>query len=176
MRIFLERPTLRREAEFLRAVRRSRSLHHGFVAAPATPAAYRNYLALLRRRDQEAFLVTLADSYALAGVVTIDDIARGSFQSANLGYYSFVPHAGKGYMREGVELALEHCFTELKLHRVEANVQPTNERSLALLASMGFRKEGVAIGFAKVAGRWRDHERWAMLVGEWRGRRGRASP
>ena len=173
MQVYLERPSLRREAEFIRAVRRSRSLHRGFVTAPTAPAAYRNYLAVLRRRDQEAFFVILAESQALAGVVTIDDIARGSFQSANLGYYSLVPHAGKGYMRQGVELALEHCFRELRLHRLEANVQPANERSIALVASIGFRKEGLAIGFAKVAGRWRDHERWAMLASEWRARRRR---
>jgi [ribosomal protein S5]-alanine N-acetyltransferase len=168
MRVRLEHPTPRREAEFLRCVRRSRDLHRGFVTPPSTPAAYREYLRILRRRDQEAFLVVLVDSGELAGVVTIDDIARGSFQYACIGYYSFAPHSGHGLMREGVQLAIRHCFRELKLHRLEANVQPVNRRSITLVASLGFRKEGLALRFVKVAGRWRDHERWALLAEEWR--------
>ena len=168
MRVFLERPTRRREAEFLRCVRRSRLLHAGFLSPPATPAAYRAYVSVLRRKDQEAFLVVLVESGDLAGVVTIDDIARGSFQCACIGYYSFAPHAGRGFMREGVQLAIRRCFRELRLHRLEANIQPANRRSIALVASLGFRREGLAQRFAKVAGRWRDHERWALLADDWR--------
>jgi ribosomal-protein-alanine N-acetyltransferase len=176
MRVVLEHPTLRREAEFLRCVRRSRRLHGGFASPPATPAAYRDYLAILRRKDQEAFFVVLLDSDELVGVVTIDDIARGSFQYACIGYYSFAPHAGRGFMREGVQLAIRRCFRELGLHRLEANIQPANRRSIELVASLGFRKEGLALRFAKVAGRWRDHERWALLADEWRARRLRHGP
>jgi ribosomal-protein-alanine N-acetyltransferase len=168
MRVYLERPSLRREADFLAAVRRSRQLHEGFVSPPSNPDAYRRYLRLLRQPDQGAFFVTLAGSDELAGVVTIDDIARRSFQFANLGYYSFTPYAGQGLMFEGGQLAIRHCFRELKLHRLEANIQSTNQRSIGLVERLGFRREGLAVRFAKVAGRWRDHERWALLVDEWR--------
>ena len=151
----------------MRSVRVSRTLHRGFVRPPATPERYRRFLALLRRKDQAAFLVTMCGSRALAGVVTIDDIARGSYQSANLGYYAFIPYAGQGYMREGLILAITHSFRALKLHRLEANIEPVNRRSIELVASVGFRKEGVALRFAKLGGRWRDLERWAMLADEW---------
>jgi len=170
MLVHLEQPSPRREAEFLSAVRLSRALHRGFVAPPSTAAAYRDYLRVLEREDQEAFLVVRIDTDELAGVVTIDDIVRGSYQYANLGYYAFAPHAGRGYMREALRLAIRYCFRELKLHRLEASIQPENRRSLALVKGLGFRKEGVTRRYLKLGGRWRDHERWALLAEEWRPR------
>jgi ribosomal-protein-alanine N-acetyltransferase len=53
------------------------------------------------------------------------------------------------------------------LHRLEANIQPSNERSIALVRGLGFRKEGLSRRYLKIGGRWRDHERWALLVDEW---------
>jgi ribosomal-protein-alanine N-acetyltransferase len=168
MRVRLETPSLRREAEFLCSVRGSRGLHRGYVSPPATPAAYRNYLKVLRRKNQQAFFVVLIESGALVGVVSIDDIVGGSFQYASLGYYVFSPYDGQGLMREGMVLAIRHCFREIRLHRLEVAIQPANRRSIKLVAGLGFRHEGLALRFVKVFGRWRDHERWALLADEWR--------
>ena len=91
-------------------------------------------------------------------------------RSAYLGYYAFVPHAGRGYMSEGLALALRWAFRELHLHRVEANIQPANEASRALVRRLGFRREGFSRQYLKIGGRWRDHERWALLAEDWHGR------
>ena len=99
------------------------------------------------------------------------EIVRGDFQGAYIGYYLFVPHTGKGYMLEGLRLVLERAFRELALHRVEANIQPGNVRSLRLVKRLGFRREGFSPRYLKIGGRWRDHERWALLVEEWRNTR-----
>jgi ribosomal-protein-alanine N-acetyltransferase len=101
-------------------------------------------------------------------VFTLSEIVRGVFQSAYLGYYAVVPFAGQGYMREGMRLCLRHAFSRLRLHRVEANVQPANAASLALVRGAGFRHEGYSPRYLRLGGRWRDHERWAMLAEEWR--------
>jgi [ribosomal protein S5]-alanine N-acetyltransferase len=72
-------------------------------------------------------------------------------------------------MTEAVELILRHAFKSLELHRVEANVQPENKPSIAVLERNGFIKEGFSEKYLKIGGEWRDHERWAITVENWRG-------
>jgi ribosomal-protein-alanine N-acetyltransferase len=69
-------------------------------------------------------------------------------------------------MLEGLGLVLRHAFGTLGLHRVEANVQPDNARSIALVEGLGFRREGYSPRYLKIGNRWRDHVRFAMLADE----------
>jgi len=124
---------------FLAAVRRSRRLHRPWVSPPA-------------------------DDEALVGVANLSQIVYGPFRNAALGYYAFSPLDGQGLMKDGLSLCLRHAFGELKLHRVQAAVQPGNERSLALLRSLGFTEEGYARRYLKIGGRWRDHVVFAILA------------
>lgn len=165
-RVRLERPSARRERDYLQAALHSRALHRGYVVPASTPREYRAYLKRARRSNQESFFVVDAGSGDLAGVVNINDIVRHTELSGRLGYYAFVPHAGMGLMREGLCLVIERAFRELGLHRLEANVQPGNRRSIALVKGLEFRREGTARGFLKIGNRWRDHERWALLKGD----------
>jgi ribosomal-protein-alanine N-acetyltransferase len=162
-RVHLERPSARREREFLAAALRSRALHRGFVLPPATPAEYRTFLRRSRTSVQESFFVIENASAALAGVININDIVRRAEQAGRLGYYAFAPWAATGRMRAGLELVIRSAFGELKLHRLEANIQPTNLRSIALVQGLQFVREGTARGFLKIGNRWCDHERWALL-------------
>ena len=97
-------------------------------------------------------------------MINLNEIVRGAFQSAYLGYYIGTPYAGQGYMMEALKLVIEYAFNELRLHRLEANIQPQNAASLALVKRCGFRKEGFSPRYLKIDGDWRDHERWAILV------------
>jgi ribosomal-protein-alanine N-acetyltransferase len=169
-RVALERPSARRELDFLAAAWRSRALHRGFVVPPGTRAEYRAYLRRARRATQESFFVVTADSRELVGVINVNDIVLYAEQSARLGYYAFEPLAGRGLMREGLARVIAFAFRELGLHRLEANVQGHNRRSAALIESLGFRREGTARGYLKIGNRWRDHERWALLRDDWRAR------
>ena len=110
--------------EFIAQARASTGLHHPWYTMPTTPEAFQAYLAKYSQPTAEGWLVCLRDGGALAGVITIDSIVRGRFQSATLSYAAFAPAAGRGYMSEGLALVLRHAFCELRLHRLEANIQP----------------------------------------------------
>jgi len=169
--ITLEAPSARRKAEFLAAVRRSRRLHAPWVQPPATPSAFAGFLRRARSKTHSGFFVRLATG-ELIGVINLNEIVMGSFRGAYLGYYAFAPYNGRGYMKQGLVLALRRAFKELRLHRVEANVQPENEASIALVRGLGFRREGFSPRYLKIAGRWRDHERWAITAEEWKPKAG----
>lgn len=170
MLIRLEAPSLRRAEEFLAAVRRSRTLHRGFVTPPRTREEFVAYLARFRQPSHIAHFICLPEK-ELAGVVNISEIVRGSFQSAYLGYYAFVPHDASGAMSSGMRLVVARAFRTYRLHRLEANIQPSNQRSIALVKRLGFRLEGMSPRYLRIAGRWRDHERWALTVEDWRASR-----
>ena len=150
-------------SEFTAAARRSRALHKPWVSPPATPEAFRAYLVRMATPGNHAFVVRRRDTGEIVGFAAVTNIIMGAFRSGYLGYYGFAPHAGQGYMREGVAEVLRYAFGKLKLHRIEANVQPGNRGSRALIESLGFEKEGFSPRYLKIGGRWRDHERWALL-------------
>lgn len=163
MVVYLETPQPRHELDFLAAVARSRRLHGAWVTAPSSSAEYRLYLRERQGPRQYKFLVR-DEARELCGVINLSEIVRGSFQSCYLGYYALAPHAGKGFMSAGLRLVIERAFGELGLHRLEANIQPKNRRSIGLVERAGFRCEGLSRRYLKIAGRWRDHERWALTV------------
>jgi [ribosomal protein S5]-alanine N-acetyltransferase len=148
--------------EFLTLARASVSLHHPWYSMPMTPAEYQAYIARYSQPTTEGFLICLRDGGAIAGIVTIDTIVRGRFQSGTLSYATFAPSAGQGYMTEGLELVLRYAFGELRLHRLEASIQPGNLASLRLVGRLGFRREGYSPAMLFIDGAWRDHERWAI--------------
>jgi ribosomal-protein-alanine N-acetyltransferase len=151
-----------REA-FLAAVRRSRELHHPWTPAPDTDDAYDRYLSRAAQPNQSCLLV-VTDDDGIAGVYNLSEIVRGAFQNAYLGYYAFTPLAGTGLMRAAMPLVLAHAFDELGLHRLQANVQPENARSRALLEATGWREEGFAPRYLFIDGAWRDHVLYAVTV------------
>ena len=113
---------------------------------------------------QRAFLVCRRDGGAIVGVVSISQIVLGAFRSAYVGYYAFAPHERQGLMREGLAAVVRFAFRSMRLHRLEANIQPGNRASIALARSCGFLREGFSPRYLKISGRWRDHERWAILA------------
>jgi ribosomal-protein-alanine N-acetyltransferase len=118
--------------------------------------------------DSERFEIRSALDGSIVGHVELSRIARGNFQSAYLGYAILPPHRERGYMTEALQLALKHAFRTLRLHRAEANIEPGNEPSIALVRRAGFTREGFSRRYLKHGGRWRDHERWALLSEDWR--------
>jgi len=166
-RVHLERPTSSREREYLDACHRSRALHRGRIAAAAAPADYRDYLERTARRSQESFFVVTTAHGQLAGVVDILDIARNVTPVGRLAYFAFVPHAGSGLMREGVARVIDVAFRELDLARLDADIEPGNRRSRALVECLGFGRGSASPVQLKIGLRWREHERWTLLRAHW---------
>ncbi|MGH8017806.1 MAG: GNAT family N-acetyltransferase [Opitutaceae bacterium] len=162
-RVRIRLPQQNDETAFLAAVRASAELHASWVHPPATRDAFLLHLETVHTFTTRRFLVTSRADDTLAGVFNLTHIIRGGLQSAFLGYYAFVPHAGTGMMKEGLALVLRQAFGTMRLHRIEANIQPENEPSKRLVQSCGFTCEGFSRRYLKIAGKWRDHERWAIL-------------
>jgi [ribosomal protein S5]-alanine N-acetyltransferase len=156
--------------EFTALMAASRSLHHPWSHPPTDLDSFASLAARTTQDDYDLQLVCLRDGGAIVGYFALSQIFRGAFHNAYLGYDGSAPYARKGYMREGLELMLRHAFRVQRLHRVEANVQPGNQASRALVEGAGFRLEGFSPRYLKIGGRWRDHERWALTVEDWQGR------
>lgn len=167
-RVFLRPPAARDRDEFLAVNRESVHFHRGLATPPTTEKQFQALLEQCRREDFRGFLLCRLEDGAIMGSLAFSQIFHGNFQSAYLGYQIAEPFAGQGYMTEALQLALRFAFRDLGLHRVEANIQPGNDASIALVRRVGFTREGYSRRYLKVAGRWRDHERWALLREDWR--------
>ncbi|MFA5959275.1 MAG: GNAT family N-acetyltransferase [Tatlockia sp.] len=116
---------------FLAAMLSSNSLHHPWVEPPATPQAFDDYWKRFQQPNQKSYLVC-DELDTIFGVFNVNEIVRGAFQSAFLGFYGIKDYTGKGYMRAGLKLVQKKVFETLGLHRLEANIQPENTRSIQL--------------------------------------------
>jgi [ribosomal protein S5]-alanine N-acetyltransferase len=169
-RVYVRSPAHADRAEFIGLMRASRAFHRPWATAPTDDEAFDQYLVDSRRPDFEAILVCRRADAAILGFFNLSHITRGSLQSAYLGYAVGSKFANQGYMREGLDLVVRVAFETLRLHRIEANIQPGNQASIALARGAGFTREGFSPRYLKIGGRWRDHERWAILAEDWRER------
>lgn len=151
-------------AAFIAAARASRKLHRPWVQPPCDAEAFARHLARFDGAAHHGFVVEAEGR--LAGAIHLTNVVRGAFCSGYLGYYAFAGFEGRGLMTQGLNAVVRHAFKNLGLHRVEANIQPGNAASIALAKRCGFLLEGYSPQYLKIAGRWRDHERWARVKGQ----------
>ena len=173
-KVFLRRPARRDLEEFIALNRESARSHRGLVSPPTQLEQFNVFLKKCGRADCACFLVCRTDDGVILGSINLSQIFRGGFQNAYLGYYIGAQYSGQGHMTEAVELMLRYAFEHLRLHRLEANIQPGNVASIALVKRLGFLREGYSRRYLKICGRWRDHERWAIIAEDWQARRKRS--
>lgn len=94
-----------------------------------------------RTRQLFQWGVRRRDDGQLVGTCTLLHMDRKNRRS-ELGFALGREHWGKGLAREAVAALIDWSFHRLRLHRLEADVDPRNERSLRLLERLGFRREG----------------------------------
>jgi len=166
-RVVLTRACRADRADLVSGNQRSRDYHHPWAEPFTDEAGFDAWLTRSFTGPHVQFVARDAASGDIVGVVNVNDIVLGLYQGAYLGYYGMALHAGRGLMTEAVSRAVSIAFTDLGLHRLEANIQPDNRRSIALAQRLGFRKEGFSPRYLRIADVWRDHERWAILADEW---------
>ncbi len=153
-------------ATFCEAVERSRDLHRPWVTPPGTPEDFCSFVTKYDG-EQNISYIAVSDADEMVGCINLNEIVRGAFNSAYLGYYGFVPMTGRGLMKQAMMLVIDEAFGPLGLHRLEANIQPDNEASIGLVRSLGFRHEGFSPRYLFIDGQWRDHERYAITHEDW---------
>lgn len=166
--VFLRYVDLDDFVEMQTLFRESRKFYKGLIETPDRLEKFKSYVARNESVTNECFVICRVSDGGIVGAVNLSQIFRKAFQNAYLGYSLGVKYTGKGYMTEAVNLILRFAFKDLKLHRVEANVQPENQASIAVLMRCGFTKEGFSRKYLKIAGKWRDHERFAIIKEDWK--------
>ena len=108
---------------------------------------------------------------AFAGEINLNNVVRGAFQSATIGYWIDQARAGRAYMSEAVVVLAQYAFESLNLHRLEVCIIPRNHNSRRVVEKLELRNEGTAERFLEINGVWEDHVRYGITVEEWMNRR-----
>jgi ribosomal-protein-alanine N-acetyltransferase len=150
----------------------------GAEPAPTFATMVRRLRRDARRGRSLPFVITYDDR--LVGQLTVGNVLLGSARSASIGYWIDQAVAGRGITPTAVAMAVDHAFSAGRLHRIEIAIRPENVASLAVVAKLGLREEGVRERLLHIDGQWRDHRTFAVtveevvpdgLLGRWRSRR-----
>jgi [ribosomal protein S5]-alanine N-acetyltransferase len=170
-RVYL-RPLARSDAAaVIRLTNQSARRCPGLVRRFKGRAQFAEFWKRYERDDCFGFMICRKEDGEPVGGISLFEVIHQSRKSGVVGYLIGAAFFRQGYATEALQLVLRFAFRQLKLHRIEANIQAHNMASLALVKRAGFIHEGNMRGFLKIAGRWRDHQRWTILAEDWRGRR-----
>ncbi|MBS0191585.1 MAG: GNAT family protein [Phycisphaerales bacterium] len=170
--VHLRRPVLSDRDEWVKL--REASLEHLLRWEPrqqvkSEAERWKSFFGTSDTEERKRFLICRNEDSRLVGYVGLNGIRHGALLGCDLGYWIGQPFVRRGYMTEALLLAIGHAFGSLGLHRVEANIQPHNAASIAVVKKAGLRFEGTALRFLRIDGRWCDHQRWALTSEEWPG-------
>jgi ribosomal-protein-alanine N-acetyltransferase len=128
------------------------------------------------RRDVEAWelgtgyafaVLDREDGDAIIGRIALGNVVHGAWRNATLGYWTAATAGGRGHATAAAVLICEFAFRHAGLHRVQPAVIPRNVRSIRVVEKAGFRREGRALRYLKIAGQWEDHDIFALTAEDW---------
>lgn len=166
--VFLRPPALADLSEYTTLRNQSTRLCRGLLNPFRGKKQFVDYIRPSQNGQYFRFFICRNEDRQIVGSIGVFLIERSLFQSGCIGYMVGGPYVRRSYATEALQLLLHFTFDKLKLHRVEANIQPANKPSIALVKRAGFKLEGYSPRFLKICGKWRDHERWAILIEDWR--------
>jgi RimJ/RimL family protein N-acetyltransferase/GrpB-like predicted nucleotidyltransferase (UPF0157 family) len=165
-KIWLEKPDITKQAEFLAYTQQNESFHAPWTSAPKNVEEFSKYIEQHDGVNHCSFWILCPEGFV--GVVNLSNIIRGCFQNAFLGYYGNEKFSKSGFMTAGIRLVLKEAFDVLKLHRIEASVQPDNVASIKILKKLDFAFESYSRNYLQINGKWCDHLKWALTDDAWR--------
>jgi [ribosomal protein S5]-alanine N-acetyltransferase len=128
------------------------------------------------RRDVEAWEIGTGYAFAILdrdhrdriiGRIALGNVVHGAWRNATLGYWVAAQAGGQGHGTAAARLICAFAFEHAGLHRVQPAVIPRNVRSIRVVEKAGFRREGRALRYLNIAGRWEDHDIFAMTLEDW---------
>lgn len=151
------RPLVEADAQALLELRIA---NRAFVA-PFDPERLESFFTLAAQsevaRNPDGLRFAILDGEALAGTISLSNVAYGSFRSANVGYWVSADRNGRGLATRAVAELVELAFREIGLHRLEAGTLVDNIGSQRVLEKNGFEQIGLARKYLRINGAWRDH-------------------
>jgi ribosomal-protein-alanine N-acetyltransferase len=151
------RPLTASDAEALLALR----IANREFMRPFDPIREDDYFTLERQREIAANATghsfAILDERAIAGGITLSNVSLGAFRSALVGYWIDESHNGRGLASRALEAMVDHAFSVLGLHRLEAGTLTDNLGSQRVLEKNGFERIGLARRYLHINGAWRDH-------------------
>ena len=147
--------------EFIKAVAIAKPWLENWVSPPSNSTEFKQYIKRSQTTSTEAFLIKSKPKKTIIGVININEVVFNSFKSGYLGFYN-LQEPRTGLMSEALEHIINYAFYNLDLHRLEANVQPDNLASINFVRKNNFTEEGLSTNYLKIAGKWRDHLRFAI--------------
>lgn len=103
----------------------------------------------------------------VVGQVNVNDIVRGAFQSAHLGYWVAQAVNGRGVATAAVAQTIALAFGDVGLHRLQASTAEHNVASQTVLARNGFSRIGYAPEYLLIAGRWQGSVLFQLVNDAW---------
>ena len=164
-KISISKINLSLKNDFLLFTNENKEFHEPWVAAPLNAEMFQEYAERYDEAKHVSFWVMRDNE--IIGVINLNEIIRGQFQNAFLGYYGHVKYSGMGFMTRGMELVLNEAFGEIGLHRVECAIQPDNESSLRFIRKLGFYFEGYSPKYLCINNIWKDHFKWSLTKEQW---------
>jgi ribosomal-protein-alanine N-acetyltransferase len=110
--------------------------------------------------------VIVSNDGDIRGRVNLNNIVRGAFWSADLGYWVDVAQLRRGLATRAVTQVALYAHNQLGLHRLQAATLPHNVGSQRVLAASGFEQIGLAPRYLRIAGEWQDHLLFQRLLEE----------
>lgn len=146
-----------------------------FDAVPAIPRSERHFKKWVNEAEESnkdfRFAIRKQETDEIIGLLELDGILwnqRNGWVSIGIGDKE---NRSQGFGKEAMKMALDFCFYELNLHRVQLTVFEYNQQAIKLYKKLGFQKEGAYREFIKRNGKFYNMELYGILENEWHEKR-----